>query len=130
MPDGQVLPQAFRFPDLSVVRSNGPTGVTEFEASDALWVSEAEVPPGGRVYYPEAAVIAFRVQAVPPIIEREGGARPYSITVEHVPYDDMYPHSEVRGYVDGVRVVGSESRFKVRQKLKEALAKQSRQVHP
>src|SRR6478752_6951932 len=37
-------------------------------------------------------------------VERDGGADPYTTAVEHTPYDDHYPHSEVRVYRGETRV--------------------------
>lgn len=98
--DGRVLAEAFQFPDLSVLRSSECR-----DPDDARWISVQELKPGETlVVYDDWSVVGIRVGDVPNQVEGENGGKDYDVAIKHVPYDDLFPHSEIRLIKDGVHV--------------------------
>jgi hypothetical protein len=88
-----------RFPDLSVTR-NGLD--PENSPHDARWSTEKEAWSKPPFYFPEARVIGFTVGDVPKTSNPGNNSpRTFHFAVEHVPYEDLYPHCEIKVYVDG-----------------------------
>jgi hypothetical protein len=123
--DGVLLADALRFPDLSVMRSSECR-----DPDDARWISEGEVKPGQPlVVYDDHYVFGIAVRDVPPQIPGEAGGKEYRVTVAHVPYDDLYPHSEIWLMKDGVQI---DRRNKIpatiKRKVRDQLAARAKEL--
>ena len=88
----ELEPIGFRFPDLSVTRNglddaNGP--------NDSRWVTTYDnyKPPEFRA---DSCVMWFHVRDVQGVVAIDGVPRRFRFYLEHVPYEDLYPHSEIR----------------------------------
>jgi len=130
-PDGTVMAEAFRFPELSVLRSGGQAVGDVFEPEDALWLPAEAVPEGCTAYLLNCCVVRFSVQDVPTEIQRPDAA-PYTTSLIYSPFDDLYPHSEVHVLQNGVVLRHHESAIKrpARRELREKLARASVLVYP
>jgi hypothetical protein len=92
----EIDPLALRFPNLSATRDgldleNGP--------DDARWSTALESWSRPPEYEADACVIGFTVADVPTERKVEGSGREFRFRVEHIPYEDLYPHCEVRAYL-------------------------------
>lgn len=129
-PDGRVLGEAFRFPELSMSRSRGPSDDDRFEPEDALWIPSEYADEGQPEFLRNSCVVQFTVADVPSEIEREGVA-PYTTQIQHAPYEDLYPHSIVNVLRDGGVVPNRESAIKpaARRELRDRMASRSTVVY-
>lgn len=87
-----------RFPNLSVTRDGLNA---ENCPDDARWSTELETFSKPPFYHADAQVIGFAVSAVPQTRSPENSPRVFRFTVEHAPYNDLYPHCEIRVRYDG-----------------------------
>jgi hypothetical protein len=103
----RVITTAWPLHNISVVRS-------KYARPDhARWDSATDPgnPPGfepklWRDWY----VIQVLVEEIPPTLTSPGGVA-YQFAVAHVPFDDLYAHSEVRASKDGTLIV-KQNKFK------------------
>ena len=95
--DGDPIdPLALHFPNLSVCRNgldveNGP--------DDARWSTALEAFSRPPEYESGSCVIGFTVADVPLSNSPLGSDRIFYFRIEHVPYEDLYPHCEIRAYL-------------------------------
>ncbi len=120
--DGKLQAAALKLPDISVTREKhgGLPG-------DARWMTRAELRPDEQLaVYDDWYVVSFRVADIPNSITAPNQGKTYSILPRHVPYDDLYPHTEIWTLNEGVHVV-KENRFPpvVKSQLRHVLAEKA-----
>jgi len=104
----RILPAAWSdLHNMSVVRGKYS------QPDHARWDSttDPENPAGFKPkLYRDWYVAGVQVAGIPEPIATAGGVT-YSFAPTHVPFDDLYSHSEIRASKDGVRIV-SQNKFK------------------
>ena len=104
----RILPEAWTdLHNMSVVRSKYA------QPDHARWDSatDPENPAGFEPkLYRDQHVVRVRVADIPQPIATTGGVT-YSFEPAHVPFDDLYSHSEIRASKDGTRIL-KQNKFK------------------
>ena len=112
---GEIDPLALRFFNMSVVAHFQE----ESSPDDARWSTMCESWSKPPEYDAGAAVIGFSAKHVPTERVVAESGRKFRFQVEHVPYDDLYQHCEIRTYLEGGASEAVESESKIPSTVKK-----------